>query len=229
MLNASEKKQLLFRAKSYRTKQPPEILERLAAWEARRSAGVQLHCLPTSRFAVPPGLLPGYLEKQLERMLLSGKRNFIFLEHNLKQPCAFMDAALEILSGKKKEVPLRIWGVNYDTRTPRQLYPYDDFLALSRFPGTVGAYYHTISGTADTLLCDVNKAGHSAVWTVANMMGMEVCNLNQRFEEDIAQDPGSVLVGDDSQARELYQRIIPFLPERKITLFHELLARMKRL
>ena len=229
MLNASEKKQLLFRAAHYRANQPPEILEHLKAWEARRAAGVHLHCLPASQFAVPPGLLPGYLEKCLEQMLLSGKRNFIFLEHNLKQPCVFMDAAFEILNRKKEEFPLRIWGVNYDTRIPRQLYPYDDFLALSRFPGTVGAYYHTISSTADTLLCDVNKAGHSAVWTVANMMGMEVCNLNQRFEEDISQDPGSVLVGDDPQARELYQRIIAFLPERKIALFHELLARIKRL
>ena len=94
----------------YRSEQTGE----LDYWEEQRENNVLLFCQPVSKYNIPPRLLRRYLKKHLTRLILDGKRNFIFMEHNLaSKPCTFTDIAFELLTEKKQEYAVQIWGVSY--------------------------------------------------------------------------------------------------------------------
>ena len=197
----------------------------LETWEECCAQNVHLHCLPASVHNVPTALLPYYLEPLLQKCLLAGKRNFIFLQHNVSKPCAFFDCAFRILQRKKQEHTLCIVGA---PEFPGQSYAYDASIPMGSRGKMNSVFYYALSKTADTLLCDISKAGHSAILPVARFCGVRKVNINALYHRDMHKKPERVLLGDDARAQEIYYRIRASLGGQDTDLLHELLARVKQ-
>ena len=197
----------------------------LETWEECRAENVHLHCIPTSAYSVPPALLSHYLEPLLQGYILAGKRNFIFLQHNVSAPCAFFDCAFRILQRNKQAYSLRIIGAPEFSGQP---YAYDASIPMGSRGKMTGVFYYALSKTADTLLCDVGASSHSAIVSTALSRGVNIVNINQTYQQEMRGSPEKALLGGDARAQELYYQIKASLRARDVPALNELLARVKQ-
>ena len=206
----------------YRSEQPDE----LDFWEEQRENNVLMFCQPISKYNIPPRLLRRYLKKHLTRLILAGKKNFIFMEHNLaSKPCTFMDIAFELLTEKKQKYAVQIWGISYTDKRMRPIYPYDRYLRLLGKPKSTEIFFYAISRTANAFLCAANKSGIVSLAPQV-LVSPEIINLNLQYQEDLEDNPEELLLGDDTELRALYRDILSWLPPRRHEWFIQLLARM---
>ena len=148
-------KSIRHRGEKYRSEFP--VLEE---WEKCRDKNVHLHCLPTSKYNTPTMFLSRYLEPLLQKYILAGKKNFFFLQHNIRKPCAFFDCAFHFLQNEKQQYGLRLIGIPYASCQP---YPYDESIVIgSERKMSSVLYYYAISKTADVLLCDIGASAAGA-------------------------------------------------------------------
>ena len=206
----------------YRSEQTGE----LDYWEEQRENNVLMFCQPVSKYNIPPRLLRRYLKKHLTRLILDGKRNFIFMEHNLaSKPYTFTDIAFELLTEKKQEYAVQIWGVSYTDKRMRPIYPYDRYLPMFGKPKSTEVFFYAISHTANVLLCAANKSGIVSLAPQV-LISPEIINLNLQYQEDLEDDPEALVLGDNEELRALYREILSWLPPRRYERFIQLLARM---
>lgn len=203
----------------------------LKEWEKCHDKNIHLHCLPTSKYNTPAIFLSRYLEPLLQKYILAGKKNFFFLQHNIRKPCAFFDCAFHILQREKQRHGLRLIGIPYATYPP---YPYDESIRIgSEKKMSSVLYYYAISRTADVLLCDIGasdsgSSGFSAISATALELGVSVVNINQMYQREMLHKPENVLLGGDAEALQLYYHLKNSIGTQDLSVLHKLLARVRQ-